>query len=185
MVNFRVLTFAVCLCAGAVLALPAYADPLPEKGPNGGLLRELGEHHIELLVKGQALTVHLLDHKNNTTFEAGVLVATPDISSERAADVSEVADLARACKLEAKRGHFKHASSQRSEIEAHKRRMSILCDALSVATANGQDGVVRKCKSEAAWGARHVHRGGNADRSHMLRLQRLCDKLAYRDQESS
>jgi hypothetical protein len=72
MVNFRVLTFAMCLCAGAVLALPAYADPLPEKGPNGGLLRESGEHHIELLVKGQALTVHLLDHKNKATSEAGV-----------------------------------------------------------------------------------------------------------------
>lgn len=72
MVNFRTLTIAFCVSVGSVLTLSAYADPLPEKGPNGGLLRESGEHHIELLVKGQTLTVHLLDHKNKATSEAGV-----------------------------------------------------------------------------------------------------------------
>lgn len=116
---------------------------------------------------------------------AVLLVAAPAVSSEKSADDAEVADLVRACKLEAKRGHFKHASGQRSEIEEHKRRMSNLCDEWSAATASGQDEVVRKCKSEAAWGARHVHRGGNADRSHMVRLQLLCDQLVHRDQENS
>ena len=72
MVNFRAVTIALSLTAGSLLALPVYADALPEKGPNGGLLRESGEHHIELLVKGQALTVHLLDHKDKATAEAGV-----------------------------------------------------------------------------------------------------------------
>ena len=72
MLNFRALAFAMCLSAGAVVGLPAYADALPEKGPNGGILRESGEHHIELLVMGQTLTVHLLDHKNKASSEAGV-----------------------------------------------------------------------------------------------------------------
>lgn len=116
---------------------------------------------------------------------SAVLVAAPAVSSEKSADDAEVADLVRACKLEAKRGHFKHASGQRSAIEAHKRRMSILCDEWSAATVSGQDEVAKKCKSEAAWGARHVHRGDNADRSHMVRLQRLCDQLAHRVEENS
>lgn len=61
-----------CLVAGAAFMGFANADALPEKGPNGGLLREAGDHHIELLVKGQNLTVHLLDHKNKATAEPGV-----------------------------------------------------------------------------------------------------------------
>lgn len=116
---------------------------------------------------------------------AAVLVASPAVSSEKSADVAETAELVRACKSEATKGHFKHVSSQRSEIEAHKQRMSILCDEWNAVTASGQDAVVKKCKSEAAWGARHVHRGGNADRSHMVRLQRLCHQLARRFQKNS
>lgn len=70
MVRFKVSAVAL---AFAVFALaPVRADQLPEKGPNGGFLRESGEHHIELIVKGQALTVHLLDHKNKATNESGV-----------------------------------------------------------------------------------------------------------------
>lgn len=61
------LVFAFGMAAGA-----AHADALPEKGPNGGLLRESGEHHIELVVKAQTLIVHLLDHKNKPSNEAGV-----------------------------------------------------------------------------------------------------------------
>lgn len=116
---------------------------------------------------------------------AAVLVASPAVSSKKSADVAETVELVRACKSEATKGHFKHISSRRSEIEAHKQRMSILCDEWNAVTASGQDVVVRKCKSEAAWGARHVHRGGSSDRSHMVRLQRLCDQLARRDQENS
>lgn len=63
---------AACLVAGSAAVSAVHADALSEKGPNGGLLREAGEHHIELLVKGQSLTVHLLDHKNKATAEAGV-----------------------------------------------------------------------------------------------------------------
>ncbi len=55
-----------------VAVATASADSLPEKGPNGGQIRESGEHHIELVVKAQTLTVHLLDHKSKPTNEAGV-----------------------------------------------------------------------------------------------------------------
>lgn len=61
-----------CLVAGAAFMSSASADALPEKGPNGGLLREAGDHHIELLVKDRNLTVHLLDHKNKASAEPGV-----------------------------------------------------------------------------------------------------------------
>jgi len=50
----------------------AHGGAIPSVGPNGGMLRESGEHHIELLVKGQIITVHLLDHDNNATNETGV-----------------------------------------------------------------------------------------------------------------
>lgn len=62
------LTAAVLAASGSY----ALADALPEKGPNGGPLRESGDHHIELVVSGQTLTVHLLDHKNKPSAEAGV-----------------------------------------------------------------------------------------------------------------
>ena len=55
------------------LAAAANADQLPAKGPNGGQIRESGEHHIELVVKGQTLTVHLLDHKSKPTNEPGTV----------------------------------------------------------------------------------------------------------------
>lgn len=56
-------------------AATASADPLPAKGPSGGQIAESGEHHIELVVKAQTLTVHLLNHKNKPTNEAGVVGA--------------------------------------------------------------------------------------------------------------
>ncbi len=58
--------------AFGVAAMSASADPLPSKGPNGGQIQEAGDHHIELVVKAQTLTVHLLDHKSKPTNEAGV-----------------------------------------------------------------------------------------------------------------
>lgn len=62
---------ALALAFGVAVAT-ANADPLPSKGPNGGQIGESGDHHIELVVKGQTLTVHLLDHKSKPTNEAGV-----------------------------------------------------------------------------------------------------------------
>jgi hypothetical protein len=62
----------LALAAVMGLAVPAFAGPLPEKGPNGGIVGEAGEHHIELVVSGQALTVHLLDQKNKPVAETGL-----------------------------------------------------------------------------------------------------------------
>lgn len=62
---------ALALAFGVAVAT-ANADPLPSKGPNGGQISESGEHHIELVVKAQTLTVHLLDHKSKPTNEAGI-----------------------------------------------------------------------------------------------------------------
>lgn len=66
----KLAVFAFAAALG--LAVPALSDALPDKGPNGGMLGEAGEHHIELIVSGQALTVHLLDHKNKPVAEAGL-----------------------------------------------------------------------------------------------------------------
>jgi hypothetical protein len=77
MSKLAVLAFAAALG----LAVPALSDALPDKGPNGGMLGEAGEHHIELVVSGQALTVHLLDHKNKPVAEAG-LTGTAVVTGE-------------------------------------------------------------------------------------------------------
>ncbi|MBP6014264.1 MAG: hypothetical protein KBA31_18695 [Alphaproteobacteria bacterium] len=63
---------ALTLAAAMTFSAQAIGDALPEKGPNGGLLRESGDHHIELIVSGQSLTFHLLDHKNKPVAEAGL-----------------------------------------------------------------------------------------------------------------
>lgn len=65
-------TFLALTLAFGVIAASAGAGPLPKKGPNGGLIQESGEHHIELLVKAQTITVHLLDHDNHATNEPDV-----------------------------------------------------------------------------------------------------------------
>ncbi len=63
---------ALALAAAMTFSAQTFGGALPEKGPNGGLLRESGEHHIELVVSGQSLTFHLLDHKNKPVAEAGL-----------------------------------------------------------------------------------------------------------------
>lgn len=54
----------------AVVAALLLAHPLlaiadgPTIGPNGGQLRDAGKHHMELVVKGTALTVYVTDGKH-------------------------------------------------------------------------------------------------------------------------
>lgn len=114
-----------------------------------------------------------------------VLAAAPAFGVEKSTNELDTAELVHMCKLEAVRGHFKHTSGQRSEIEAHRRRMSALCDELSADHKKDPNEFLQICRKEAAWGARHVHRGSNSDRSHVVRLQRLCGKLAQSGQENS
>lgn len=89
-----------------------------------------------------------------------------------------IAELVQACRAEAVRGHLRHLGTQRLAIDAHKTRMIDLCNRLQVAGAADRDSLLRDCMSEAAWGALHVHRGGNHDRSHMIRQRLLCENLA-------
>lgn len=70
--RFRHMVAAIAVASAAAFGATAIASDLPEKGPNGGQLGESGEHHLELVVSGQTLTVHLLDHDNKTVVEAGV-----------------------------------------------------------------------------------------------------------------
>jgi hypothetical protein len=71
-VKYRIFALGLLFGCGAFVS---NADPLPAKGPNGGQIAESGEHHVELVVKAQTLTVHLLDHKSKPTNEAGVVGA--------------------------------------------------------------------------------------------------------------
>lgn len=72
MLDLKKTAIGIALFTLAAFPGMAVAGAVGEKGPNGGLLRESGDHHIELIVKGQSLTVHLLDHQSKPTKEAGV-----------------------------------------------------------------------------------------------------------------
>ena len=88
----RVNKFAMLgFVAAMVLGMPALADAVAEQGPNGGMLSEAGEHHIELIVSGQALTVHLLDHKNKPVAEAG-LTGTAVVTADGATETVKLTD---------------------------------------------------------------------------------------------
>ena len=77
-----------------------------------------------------------------------------------------------ACKAEAMQGHIRHLSTQKHAIDAHRQRMTDHCQNSQNITAGDREQFLRSCRKEAAWGAR------SHDRPHMLRLQRLCEKLA-------
>ena len=70
--SLKTALLVVIIGVASVFGSVAHGGALPTVGPNGGVLAESGEHHIELLVKGQTITVHLLDHDNNATNEPGV-----------------------------------------------------------------------------------------------------------------
>jgi len=101
-------------------------------------------------------------------------VAAPDtVAAEELATVK----LIRECKVEAASSHLRHATTRRALILAHKARMKSLCDEWALPAADQVD-LLGRCRAEAAVEARHIHRGGNYDRGHMIRQTRLCDDLA-------
>lgn len=72
MKNLNIALMVGMMGVASAFVSTALGGALPSVGPNGGVLRESGEHHIELLVKGQNITVYLLDHENQATNESGV-----------------------------------------------------------------------------------------------------------------
>jgi hypothetical protein len=52
--------FTIITLASALLALPAAAHEV-ERGPNGGRVVEAGTHHVELVVKDDAVNVFVTD----------------------------------------------------------------------------------------------------------------------------
>lgn len=55
------------------------------------MLSEAGERHIELIVSGQALTVHFLDHKNKPVSEVG-LTGTAVVTAGGATETVKLTD---------------------------------------------------------------------------------------------
>lgn len=92
-------------------------------------------------------------------------------ASARAADLQSPAELVQACKAEAVQGHSRYLHRQRQAIDAHKRRMIEHCEGSRRIGEGDREKFLRSCRKEAAWGARSY------DRRHMLRQQRLCEKL--------
>lgn len=57
-----------------------------EKGPNGGLMADAGDYHVELLVRDGIVDVHVLDHDNkplHTKGYKGVAIVSIDGKSQR------------------------------------------------------------------------------------------------------
>ena len=99
-------------------------------------------------------------------------VAAPSAARASAAASQSPEQLVQACKAEAAQGHIRHLSTQKHAIDAHRQRMTDHCQSSQSITAGDREQFLRNCRKEAAWGAR------SHDRPHMLRLQRLCEKLA-------
>lgn len=90
------------------------------------------------------------------------------------------AELVAACKQEAKRGHYRQLHSR--IVLEHKQRMLLVCDRLRFepATEGERAAVLTACLAEASRGPINVNRRGGADRSHVVRLKRMCRALAER-----
>jgi len=76
-------------CAALLMAQTATAHDNHKhdsKGPNGGVLAEAGDYHLELLTKGNAIEVHVLDHDNKpvpTTGYKGLAILSVQGKSQR------------------------------------------------------------------------------------------------------
>ena len=76
-------------CAALLMAQTAYAHDNHKhgsKGPNGGVLAEAGEYHVELLTRGSTIEVHVLDHDNKpvqTTGYKGLAILSVQGKSQR------------------------------------------------------------------------------------------------------
>lgn len=58
------------VAAAMLLSAPVLAHD-EEKGPNGGRVADVGTHHIELVVKGQAVQVYVGDANNKPLVVTG------------------------------------------------------------------------------------------------------------------
>lgn len=82
---------ALVVLVSLTLATGAYAqhkhgDGGVEKGPNGGLLVNAGDYHIELLTRDSVVDVNLMDHDNKprpTTGYKGVAILSVQGKSQR------------------------------------------------------------------------------------------------------
>lgn len=66
----------VAILAAMTLSSAAYAQHKHghgnvEKGPNGGLMSEAGEYHVELIAKDSAVEITVMDHDNKPVPTAG------------------------------------------------------------------------------------------------------------------
>lgn len=99
-------------------------------------------------------------------------IATSAMVRASATEARSPEELVQACKAEAAQGHLRHLTTQKHAIDEHKQRMIDHCQNAQTVAEVDREKALRGCRKEAAWGAR------SHDRTHMLRLQRLCEKLA-------
>ena len=65
-----------CILAAMTLSGAAYAQHKhghahTEKGPNGGLMTEAGDYHVELIAKDTSVEINVMDHDNKPVATAG------------------------------------------------------------------------------------------------------------------
>jgi len=62
----------ILLVISALLfAVPALAQHVHQKGPNGGPMEDVAGVHVEMTVSGKVLTFHVLDESNKALSTAG------------------------------------------------------------------------------------------------------------------
>src|SRR5262245_44572592 len=63
--------FAAMVFAGPAFAQHKHGHGHAEKGPNGGLMSEAGEYHVELSAKDASLEINVMDHDNKPVPTSG------------------------------------------------------------------------------------------------------------------
>ena len=86
--GFPLLKRALPLLALSLLALASvtFADE-QSKGPNGGQIKDAGKHHLELVVKENALTVYVTDGKHQKFATKGASGTATVLAGKNTANV--------------------------------------------------------------------------------------------------
>jgi hypothetical protein len=112
---------------------------------------------------------------------SSILVVAALAASQVTGTEPERGQLVAQCKQEALRGHLRVGRllpSIGQEVSAHRKRMLAICSRWEIANAEMAPPLLRECLDEAESGPRVWRAGRDRDRDHVLRLKKLCRKLA-------
>ena len=112
---------------------------------------------------------------------SGLLVFAALAAAQITGTSADRTHLVAQCRQEAYRGHLRVGRLLPAigpQVDQHRARMASICGRWQTASAATAAPLLQECLTEAASGPRIWHRGRDLDRDHVLRLKKLCLKLA-------